>query len=209
MKISLSQFIAYSAKTTTAAKMNQISKIKHEDYSFPGDYWLQFRNKLHKALQNEITFQQLEEFATTVDERRNKRKNYMASASKLRTFFSHKTFKYETAPKATWISDDKSLNISASPEFILKMDNKVYLIKVFYRIKKNDEKLTKRNVAPTLLLMDQASYSYRPQSSTPAILNLQTNQLITLDDISDNTKNSAERTLIGDITVFQSLWDIV
>lgn len=205
MKISLSQFMAYTAKTTTDAKIKEIRKIKNDDYTFSGDYWMALRTKFHKVLQGEMTFEQLETFAKGVDEAKKKRKNYMAATSKLKAFFSRKSFKYQPAPRARWTSADKTLTISCSPEFILEIDGLTYLIKVFYRLKKTDEKLTKRNIASTLHLMDTATYDYQPDNAIPAILNLQTKQLVTLPDL----KGGSIKTLEGDIAMFKALWEIV
>lgn len=205
MKISLSQFMAFTARTTTAAKMKQVLKIKNNDYTFAGDYWMGLRNRLHQVLQGKMTFTQLEQYANSVEEDRGKRKNYISSTYKLKAFFNHQEFTYFDAPKSQWIPKDQSIIIKTSPEFGLEMNDVKYLIKVFYRVKKKDEQLTKRNIGSSLVLMDNSHYSSRPVGSIPAILNLQTNKLVTINDI----KKSSHEILNGDIAMFKALWEVV
>ena len=53
-----------------------------------------------------------------------------------------------------------------------------YLLKNSYTIKKDDEKLLKRNILPTLTLMNIANDNPNISDATPAVLNLRNGKLI-------------------------------
>mgnify|MGYP001282052458 CR=1 FL=1 len=203
MKITLSQFLSYAAKTTTYGKLTAVQKIKENTAYEPAtDYWKPIRDGLHHVLQGNMTFDNLSQVAASATQRGNKQKNYLEAVSKLESFFKNRQYVYRAAPKATWSNDDESLQVTTSPEFVLAMDGTNYLIKVFYRVKKHDERLTKWNIGSSLMLMDKATYSEQPEHSVPAILNLQTQQLVTLSDI----KEPNEALLQADAAMFVTLW---
>lgn len=202
MKITLSQFIGYSAKTTTSARMNAVSDIKYSQYSVLTDYWKPIRDGLHKVLAGKMSFDQLMDIASKAPEAKNKRKNQMAAVNKLQLFFGKLKYEYNPSISATWHNTDETLTINSSPEFVLKTNGKVLLLKVNYRVSKPDEKLTKWNLPATLFLMDQSVYKDRPKNSIPAVLNLQNSKLITLDDIKTPKTDIVE----AEAAMFVALW---
>lgn len=204
MKITLSQFIAYSSKTTTSSKMNAVRSTKMNDYSVMTDYWKPIRDGLHRTLNGQQDFDDLMATAQRASESRNKRKNHVMAVNKLQHFFEKKSYIYSPSTPAIWKSADENLVVNSSPEFVLQMNGQTLLVKVNYRVSKADEKLTKTNSAATLFLMEQSIYDDRPQDSIPAILNLQNSKLITADQL----KKPSQDVVNAEAAMFVALWNI-
>lgn len=202
MKITLAQFIAFSSKTGTPAKLKAVKEIKNKEYSIFTDYWKPVRDELHKILEGRSTFDRLDQIALQASTDRGMRPNYTAAARKLRHFFQNLDYSYQSAPSAVWSSPDELLTVNTTPEFVLTMNGKTYLMKINYRVKKENEHLTKNNTASTLLMMEHGKYSIRPDNSIPAVLNLQNGKLITLDSL----RNPTLETLNADAVMFEALW---
>lgn len=178
IKISLTQFITFKSKVSTSARINYLrTQVKGSDYSPAIDYWRPLRTKIKQFAKGEITENQLQSFANSVPE--NKRKNYVKDTRNFLYFVQGYSPDFFEVKKASWNFGDQ-LIISATPELGVKnINGKNYLLKNFYTVNKTVSKLIKRNILPSLTLMQFANQDPIKQGAVPAILNLQNGKLIT------------------------------
>lgn len=85
------------------------------------------------------------------------------------------------------------------------INNEKFLVKIFYNIKKPEEKVTKRNIMPTLSLLNIANKASE-QSQQVGLLNLQNGKLLTPKNSSLDT-NLLELQL--DAKTFLDYWEMV
>lgn len=98
--------------------------------------------------------------------------------NKLLHFVNENKVSFFDVQKSYWNYNDQ-LRISASPELgVVTNSGEKYLLKNSYTIKKDDEKLLKRNILPTLTLMNIANDNPNISDATPAVLNLRNGKLI-------------------------------
>lgn len=177
IKISLTQFITFKSKVSTSAKIKYLKeKVKYVDYTPFADYWLPLRSRIKGFADGRYTENQLIEFVNNVDP--NKRANYKRDLNKLPHFVNENKVSFFDVQKSYWNYNDQ-LRISASPELgVVTNSGEKYLLKNSYTIKKDDEKLLKRNILPTLTLMNIANDNPNISDATPAVLNLRNGKLI-------------------------------
>ena len=206
ISISMSQFISVSTKQGFEAQKTEVDHIKEQKYSPGMDYWKPIRDELSKVLKGEHTFDSFNSIVENATVKRNKRENYHKAVSKLKNFFSHHSYECldNHHTKSFWYYPKGDLQVSVSPEFNIKIDSQKYLLKVHYRLKKENERMTMTTVGPSLLLLDKATRNVRDADTKVAILNLQNQKLVTLDDVKDKYKS--DDSLIAVASIIYALY---
>lgn len=191
ISISISQFISVSTRQGIEAQKKEVDRIKDHKY-LPGmDYWKSIRDELSKVLNGEHTFDSFNSIVENATDKGNKKDNYYKTAKKLKNFFSHHSYKCLGNPPTTtyWYYPKGDLQVRVAPEFNIKIDNQKYFLRVHYRLKKENEHMTMTTIGPSLLLLDEATSNVRDADTKVAILNLQNQKLVTLDDVKDKYKS--------------------
>lgn len=184
INISLSQFISVSTSKTIDAKKSAMDRIKHSVYSPASDYWKPIRDELPKVLKGEHTFDAFNSIIDKTSEKNNKKNNFKLDVQNLKNFFSNHSYKCleNHNTKASWRYDAGDLTVRVAPEFNIIIDGQKYLLRVEYRLKKANERST---YEPSILLLNEATKDKRDADTKVAILNLQDQKLMTLDDVKN------------------------
>lgn len=208
VKLSLTQFLNFKAKVSTGAKINYLkTQVKYADYNFFSDYWLPLRQKIQQFANGSLTPNELLQYAQSVSESKNKRKNYVKDTRNFLHFIDKTRPTFFEVGKSSWNFNDL-LTISASPELgIITNSGKKYLLKIFYTVKKDDEKFMKQNILPTLTMMDIANKNFNPQNAIPAVLNLRNGRLIELD--KSKKPGIGNQELLVDAQQILNIWNII
>lgn len=191
ISISISQFISVSTKKSFQAQKREVDRIKDHKY-LPGmDYWKPIRDELSKVLNGYHTFDSFNSIVENAADQSSKEANFYKTAKKLKNFFSHHSYKCLGNPPTTtyWYYPKGDLQVRVSPEFNIRIDNQKYFLRVHYRKKKKNENMTMTTIGPSLLLLDEATSNVRDSDTQVAILNLQNQKLVTLDDVKDEYKS--------------------
>lgn len=203
-KISLTQFLTYTAKVSTEAKIHYVREIKASPEYSPGiDYWKPLRDRLHKIIQNGDDINDLKELLATVQPK--KLENYAQAITQLIKFFSSHEIEYFETGSAVISSPDENISVSAGPELGVKIDGQPYLLKIYYKKKNKNTNVTLKNIQSTLMATYVAKKNFTPpEDSKVAVLNLQNCKLV-------EPKNSPTPddlfTLETDLDTFSSLWN--
>ena len=208
VQLSLTQFLHFKAIISTKAKMNYLKKeVKYNEYAFYSDYWMVLRQKIHKFSQGKITLDDLNQYALTVPDKNNKRKNYIRDARNFSQFVKKYQPTFFEVGKSSWNYHDK-LIISASPELgVITNSGDKYLIKNFYTKKKDNEKLMKKNILPMLTMMNIANKDFNTHEAIPAVLNLQNGKLISFDEDKKPVLDPTELTI--DAENILTIWNLI
>lgn len=165
------------------------------------------RQKIHKFSQGKITLDDLNQYALTVPDKNNKRKNYIRDARNFSQFVKKYQPTFFEVGKSSWNYHDK-LIISASPELgVITNSGDKYLIKNFYTKKKDNEKLMKKNILPMLTMMNIANKDFNTHEAIPAVLNLQNGKLISFDEDKKPVLDPTELTI--DAENILTIWNLI
>ncbi|MCT4388979.1 MULTISPECIES: hypothetical protein [Leuconostoc] len=202
-KISLTQFLNYTAKVSTESKINYVRTIKSDPEYSPGkDYWKPLRDRLHKILQNGDDINNLKDLLVSTPEK--KLANYTKAVNQLIRFFSSHEIEYFDTGSAIISSPDDQISVSAGPELGVKIDGQPYLLKIYYRKKDNTTKVTLKNIQSTLVAVHISKKNFvPPKDSKVAVLNLQNGKLV---EQKGNPTTNDLFTLETDLDSFASLW---
>ncbi len=175
MRLTLTQFITYKLNVSTSARIHYLRKIKEgSDYSPYKDYWRQLRNAVSEVASGTRDLDYLRVVAENADSRH--KSNYYKDASRLINFISNNNVSFMPISKAQW--NYLNLTVTASPEIGMRIHEKDYAVKIYYKVKKPTERWLKNNIPPMLSIMRRASPE---ETKTFAILNLQNGKLYTED----------------------------
>lgn len=202
-KISLSQFLNFSVKVHTSAKINAVRHMKNDEYSVGQDYYFSLRTAIHRYTQGKDTLESIIDSARNSKE--DRRANFIKDATKFVNYMSKHDIEFFDVGSATW-SYDNRINISASPEFGMICDGKRYFVKNFYRKQNPKDKITLTKMRPTLTLMRTATSQTNLVGANAAVLNLQNGKLI-VDDKPINTNKLIE--LQADAAQLADIWELV
>ena len=175
--VSSTQFLTYTAKVSTSAKINEVKKIKHSpDYNPAIDYWKQLRDEIKRLHENNLSFEELPSLINKVSD--TKRKNYSRVISKYLTFLKSNEVKYFSSGKSYWmLSND--LFVRTNPEMGLTVNGKNLYVKNWYKNADNNTKVTKRNINSSLTMMQLSERDFRlDDNENFAVLNLQNGKII-------------------------------
>jgi len=177
INISLTQFLTYSSKVSTSARINYVRQIKNSpDYHPSIDYWKPLRDEIKRIHENNIPIENLKNLLSIVDEK--KVKNYTSLINSYIRFINKNNVEYFPCGKAFWKLSDE-LFVGSSPELGLIVNGKKYYVKNYYKKKDSDSKITQRNIKSTLTLMQLSDKNFPlEQNSNFAVLNLQNGKLI-------------------------------
>ncbi|WP_270788279.1 hypothetical protein [Weissella cibaria] len=204
--ISLTQFLTFTGKVSTAAKINAVKTIKYNSsYSPSIDYWKLLRDRVFEVLSTGSDIEQIRTVLSSVSED-SKRANYERDINKLISFFKKRKVQYfDTGSASIKISDDLSLN--ANPEIGLYIDGTPYLLKMYYKKPEATTKITRQNIQSTLTAMSLAKKNFdAPAEAKIAVLNLQNGKLI---EQSDKPSQQEAQLLDVDLQMFDLLWKSV
>lgn len=189
INVSLTQFLTFTSKISTGAKVNYVKQVKLQPDYDPGfDYWKILRDRIKKIHSNGLPIDSLLELPATVNEK--KQANYQRVASKYVSFIKKTGAEYFEVGKARWNYPDE-LFVNASPELGLKIGDKKFLVKNYYKKKDSNSKITKQNINSTLTLMQLSTKDFEMDSDMSyAVLNLQNGKLIEASPLqSDSVLN--------------------
>lgn len=201
VRISLTQFIHFKASISTSARISVVRNIKENDYSPAVDYWLDLRKAINKFSEGKINIEELNNVVDSVSLR--KKANYRKAIDRFAHFIEKNNVSFFPVNQSFWSYED--LIVSASPKLGMFINNEKFLVKIFYNIKKPEEKVTKRNIMPTLSLLNIANKASE-QSQQVGLLNLQNGKLLTPKNSSLDT-NLLELQL--DAKTFLDYWGMV
>lgn len=177
INISLTQFLNYSAKVSTSAKINEVKKIKSAPgYSPAIDYWKKLRDKIKYTHENNLPIENLRELLIGISPKDFD--NYSRVINAYIKFINKNNVEYFPVGKAFWqYSDD--FFVGSNPELGLIINGKKYYIKNYYKKPEPNTRITQRNIKSTLTLMQIAKPNFEidPNASF-AVLNLQNGKLI-------------------------------
>lgn len=184
IRISLTQFLTYTAKASTSAKIHYVRGIKNSPSYDPSfDYWKGLRDKIKATLKANSSLDEIVNYAASAGERKSE--NYLRVANKFRAFLKGKDYKYFETGHSVW-NNSPDMSIIASPELGLIIDGQRYFIKNYYKKKKSDEKVTQRYINSTLTLMQLAEPNFDTSNGIFAVLNLQNGKLIEQKPLIDD-----------------------
>lgn len=177
INISLTQFLNYSAKVSTSARINEVKKIKNAPgYSPAIDYWKKLRDKIKYIHENNLPIENLRDLLTTVPPKDFE--NYSRVISAYIKFINKNEVEYFSVGKAFWEYSDEFF-VGSNPELGLIINGKKFYIKNYYKKPEPNTKLTKRNIKSTLTLMQLAKPNFEVDPNAGfAVLNLQNGKLI-------------------------------
>lgn len=201
--ISLTQYLTFTGKVSTEAKLNAVKKIKYDSsYSPATDYWKLLRDKVFEVLSTGSDIEQIRSVLSSVSDD-SKKANYERDINKLIGFFKkRKVQHFDTGSASIKISDDLSLN--ANPEIGLYIDGAPYLLKIYYKKPDATTKITKKNIQSTLTAMSLAKKNFDVPSETKiAVLNLQNGKLI---ELSGKPSQQEVQLLDVDLRMFDLFW---
>ena len=177
INVSLTQFLTYTSKVSTSAKIKAVRDIKNSPGYHPSiDYWKPLRDEIKRLHENNLPIENLNNLLLSINEK--KVKNYTGAINTYIQFIKKNDVAYFKTGKSSWkLTDD--LFVGASPELGLVVNGKKLYVKVYYKKKSSDAKLTKRNIQSSLTLMQLAEKDFQMEpDSNFAILNLQNGKII-------------------------------
>ncbi|MFK4862336.1 hypothetical protein ACI1T5_02305 [Lactococcus petauri] len=177
IQISLTQFLDYSAKVSTSAKINKVKEIKRSpDYHPAFDYWKPLRDTIKKIHEKGRPIEDLKGLLSTVDEK--KVKNYTRAINTYISFVKRNKVEYFPVGKSTWNMNDE-LYVSSSPELGLIINGKKYYVKNYYKKHDDKTKVILKNINSTLTLMSLSKPNFEIEpDATFAVINFQNGKLI-------------------------------
>ena len=201
--ISLTQYLTFTGKVSTEAKLNAVKKIKYDSsYSPATDYWKLLRDKVFEVRSTGSDIEQIRSVLLSVSND-SKKANYERDINKLIGFFKNRKVQhFDTGSASIKMSDDLSLN--ANPEIGLYIDGTPYLLKIYYKKPDTTTTITKRNIQSTLIAMSLAKKNFDvPSNAKVAVLNLQNGKLI---ELSDKPSEPEVQLLEVDLQMFDLFW---
>lgn len=204
--ISLTQFVTFSTKVSTSAKINFVRGYKYDDGYHPGkDYWKPLRDEIKKIHEQNLPIENLKNLVPTIPETKGKRANFQKAVNTYIKFVNSHNVEYFPVGKATWQLRE-NLIVNASPEIGLIVDGQRYFIKNYYKKKNNTNKIDSRNIQASLTLMQLALKDYNVEPIDKfAILNFQTGKLIESKPLTPD--HGLE--LQVDAEFFLNVWDAI
>ncbi|MFW7420499.1 hypothetical protein ACODH8_09815 [Vagococcus fluvialis] len=177
INISLTQFLNYSSKISTSAKIKAVRDIKNApDYHPAIDYWKVLRDEIKRIHSKGLPIENLRDIIPNLPE--SKIKNYTNVINTYIKFINKNNVTYFETGKSYWKLDE-DLFVGCSPEIGLIINGEKLYVKNYYKKKSNDTKITQRNINSTLTLMQIAERDFLLEdSSNFAVLNLQNGKLI-------------------------------
>ncbi|KSU06326.1 hypothetical protein KF282_1225 [Lactococcus lactis subsp. lactis] len=177
IKISLTQFLDYSAKVSTSAKINKVKEIKRSPGYHPAfDYWKPLRDAIKKIHEQGQPIEKLRDVLINLDEK--KIKNYTRAINTYISFVKKNNVEYFSVGKASWNMNDE-LFVSSSPELGLIINGKKYYVKNYYKKHDDKTKVVLKNINSTLTLMSlsEPNFDIEPDAKF-AVINFQNGKLI-------------------------------
>lgn len=176
--MSLTQFLTFSTKVSTRAKINYIKEVKNDsDYHPAKDYWKPLRDEIKRIHENGLPIETLDDLIKRITDEK-KLKNYIAAVKTYKRFINSNEVQYFQTGQSFWkLRDD--LFVNASPEFGLIINGEPMLIKNNYKKRSATNKIDKRNINATLTLMQLAEKNFSvDENQKYCVFNFQNGKLI-------------------------------
>lgn len=183
IKISLTSLLTYSAKVSKSAKIKFVRDTKTSGpYSPAIDHWKQLRDAIKKVHEENLPVESLRNLLKVVSDK--KIKTYSRAINEYIKFVNKNDIKYFPVGKAYWKHSDDLL-VSSSPELGLFINGDRYYVKIYYKKKTKDTKVTSRNINSILTLMQVAKKDFDIEPNAKfAVLNLQNGNLIVANSLN-------------------------
>ncbi len=196
IKISLTDFIDFVSKagSTKYSKVKQIAKRK--DYQPAFDFWKPLREaiiKLHKEGNNKKELDNVMEDLTD----KKKEKRYLILIKAYKSFLGRKKINWFDPPKKKYWKY-KELNVILNPELGLEINNKFFVVKLYFK----SEKLSQKKADLILLLMNKHLKKGKYKDVNFAILDIERKKLFD----KTNLKNEQFSLLEGEALSFLTIW---
>ncbi|MDT2011158.1 hypothetical protein [Carnobacterium divergens] len=182
VNVSLTQFLTYTSKVSTSARINFVRSIKsNPEYDPTTDFWKRLRDEIKRVHVNDLPIETLELLPKKVTEK--KVASYERAIKNYIKFCRNNSVQYFKPGKSFWkLKDD--LYIRTSPELGLIINGNKYYVKNYYKKKSSDQKITLRNIKSTLTMMQISEKDFTVEDNAQfAVLNLQNSKLITADPL--------------------------
>ncbi|GGE57862.1 hypothetical protein [Priestia taiwanensis] len=151
--IGMSQFLDFTLKHTMLSKMKKVQEIKNQGAYHPiRDHWKEFREALASCCKNQRDLRDMEVLLRDIPER--KKNSYASLLDVFLKFIRNKDVTAFVPPNVHWKYSD-ALLVRATPEIGLTINGIPHLIKIFF--KGDTVAVSKRNIQPTLTLMEDAT----------------------------------------------------
>ena len=150
IKITLTEFINFVRKSGSAKAtvVRAAKKRRDDDYEHFTDYWLAFREELMRIHKKKKGKEELDGLLNDIP--KDKVLNYQLAIDGYKKFWGRKTIEWVNVYKKTWAIGD--LRIALNPELGLVIDEKIYIIKLFFS---STETLDKKHADLILTLMEK------------------------------------------------------
>ncbi|WP_081168330.1 hypothetical protein [Lactococcus garvieae] len=183
IKISLTSLLTYSAKVSRSAKIKFVRETKtNGPYNPAIDHWKQLRDAIKRMHENNLPVESLRDLLEVVSDK--KIKTYSRAIKEYIRFVNKNDVKYFSVGKAHWTHSDDLL-VSSSPELGLIINGDRYYVKIYYKKKAKDTKVTSRNINSILTLMQVAKKDFEIEPNAKfAVLNLQNGNLMVANSLN-------------------------
>ncbi len=196
INISLTDFIDYVSKVGTS-KFTVVNKIyTREDYQPAFDFWKPLREGIIELHQNEVDKSALDKILENLTDKK-KINRYPALIKSYKSFYGRKKIEWFDPPNREWKIND--LRIKLNPELGLEINNKLYVIKLYFKA----DKLSQMKADLILLLMNTKLKRGDFKDVTFAVLDIERKKLF------ENTKLSRTHLplLEGEALSFINIWN--
>lgn len=197
IRITLTEFMNYVNKSGSA-KMTVVTKSKtrhEEEYQTFKDYWLKLRENIKRVHRKNLSKNELYSIIDEVSD--DKKENYSKAIDGYCRFWGKKKIIWCIPPKKTWAIG--SIRVELNPELGLKINNKIYYIKLFTTA---NDILDKRHADLILALMAKELREKVEDNATFAVLDIKKGKLF---EYKENDKN-LYALLKAEARGFESIW---
>lgn len=195
-QISLTDFVDFVIKNGMP-RLTKVREIKdRDDYHPYKDFWRQVRDGISEMHSREYSTDYLDAIAQKQTDPR-KIKRFPEAIASYKKFLGRKKVTWFDPPKEKWVMGDLTININ--PELGLVINDRPYLIKLFFK----DEKLDKRKSEVVFHIMEE-QLRYKVSSDTNmSILDVKSSKLLTPTTPPDNVSIL----LRAEANTFMQIWD--
>ncbi|MEC6747361.1 hypothetical protein VXN63_02320 [Marinilactibacillus sp. XAAS-LB27] len=199
--ISLTQFLTFTTKVSTSAKINEVKRIKNSpDYSPGIDYWKQLRDEIKRIHENDLPISELLKLSSNVSE--PKQRNYAKAIKNYVSFINNNEVEY-FKPDKSYYNFSEDLSVRTSPELGLIVNGKRLYVKNWYKVSSTDTKINKRSIKSTLTMMRLSTKNFEvTDDENFAVLNLQNGKLTEATPVLEEDLLELE----VDAGTFLSIW---
>lgn len=196
MKISLTDFIDFVAKSG-APKLTKVKEIKNRDeYNPATDYWKVVRDKIVEIHQNNLSINELDKILVNISE--SKSENYSKVIKNYKTLIGKKHYTW-IAPPSQQIWESHKLQVTINPELSLELATEKLIIKLYFK----SEPLSKSKADLILTLMKENIKKGKYSQHKICLWDIQNHKSYSDEKI----KNNLIPLLSGEAISFTTIWN--